>query len=169
MSGNAAQSRRLNTETALRLVRDRSYMVRYELLWARPEQADIAEMLRKDKEPMLADLALYCLHPASLDAGEEENLRWGAPDGCLVLGMTARRFTHPFTGAGEGGKSLQPSRCQLEKSGYLGISAEIHGSTPIKPRIWCGVGQNQMLIDPVGVHDVNVSGWSKERNLVSLG
>jgi hypothetical protein len=38
-------------------------MVRYELLWARPEQADIAEMLRNDKEPMLADLALYCLHP----------------------------------------------------------------------------------------------------------
>lgn len=59
----AAQSRRLSAETVLRLARDRSYMVRYELLWARPERVDIAEMLRNDKDRLVADLAQDCLDP----------------------------------------------------------------------------------------------------------
>lgn len=59
----AAQSRRLSEETVQHLVRDRSYMVRYELLWARPERVDIAQALRHDKEPIVADLAEDCLRP----------------------------------------------------------------------------------------------------------
>jgi len=59
----AAQSRRLSEETVLRMVRDRSYMVRYELLWARPERVDLAAMLRNDKMPIVANLAQDCLHP----------------------------------------------------------------------------------------------------------
>ena len=38
-------------------------MVRYELLWARPERVDIAQALREDKMPIVADLAQDCLHP----------------------------------------------------------------------------------------------------------
>ena len=38
-------------------------MVRYELLWARPERVDIAEMLRNDKDRLVAELVQDCLHP----------------------------------------------------------------------------------------------------------
>jgi hypothetical protein len=59
----AAQSRRLSHEAVQRLGQDRSHKVRYELLWARPERVDLAEMLIDDEMPIVADLAQDCLKP----------------------------------------------------------------------------------------------------------